>query len=258
MPRGIRILDELARDLESKKKTVKVPENWLDRLRSKRGIPTGDTPDLETFIQSIRNDDVQLPRPRRDGENQVIGTRRPRKQARPTRVQVCPPSTASTSAAAGASTSTGVTSVMDITTQLETTMVVSVEEEAQREENVPVAAADVEAVDPAEVADMEVDPAAAIEVADVEAVDPAAGAADPPMNMEPIQEEEEGEGEETEDEDEEEELEVIEVGEEEGSDVTTVTDDVAVIVISDSDETVSAHDVDDTDGSDTTATDISE
>ncbi|OIW21711.1 hypothetical protein TanjilG_08397 [Lupinus angustifolius] len=49
---GIKTLDLLYEEM-TKKKSI-VPSNWHDRLRSKKGFPVGDSPDLESFLTSIK------------------------------------------------------------------------------------------------------------------------------------------------------------------------------------------------------------
>ncbi|XP_019435318.1 PREDICTED: proline-, glutamic acid- and leucine-rich protein 1-like [Lupinus angustifolius] len=80
------------------KKIIKVSPNWLDRLRAKKGIPTGSSPDLGTFLLSQANSNPQIPHFPENSQNLPL-RRRPRKQARPTkRVLGFPhPSTSSTS-----------------------------------------------------------------------------------------------------------------------------------------------------------------
>ncbi|KAK7282505.1 hypothetical protein RIF29_11342 [Crotalaria pallida] len=53
--KGIEILNLLSKELKKKKKSMKVPADWLDRLRAKKGFPTGDKPSLEEFLKNNAN-----------------------------------------------------------------------------------------------------------------------------------------------------------------------------------------------------------
>ncbi|KAE9608812.1 hypothetical protein Lal_00020175 [Lupinus albus] len=66
---GIPTLDELMRRMEEAKKTKKVPPNWLDRLRAKKGVPTGNNPDLGTFLLSQANTNPPIPHFQENSQN---------------------------------------------------------------------------------------------------------------------------------------------------------------------------------------------
>ncbi|OIV89073.1 hypothetical protein TanjilG_28543 [Lupinus angustifolius] len=106
-----------------KKKKSTVPSNWLDRLRAKKGFPVGDSPDLESFLTSIKKGDD--PDPQSDNPKDTLSheainptnsttlrkfspdgpivqnssyRRRPRKQSHPTK-RILPSSSSNTNTA---------------------------------------------------------------------------------------------------------------------------------------------------------------
>ncbi|CAL0319568.1 unnamed protein product [Lupinus luteus] len=70
--------------MQSEKKIIKVKPNWFDRLREKKGIPTGSSPDLGTFLLSEANSNPPIPHFPENTQNLPL-RRRPRKQAHPTK-----------------------------------------------------------------------------------------------------------------------------------------------------------------------------
>ncbi|KAF1893206.1 hypothetical protein Lal_00001646 [Lupinus albus] len=112
---GIKTLDFLYQEMQKKKSTV--PNNWLDRLRAKKGFPDNDSPDLESFLDKIKKSDT--PNPQSDNPNDTFSRetinptnsttlstdapiaqnssyrRRPRKQSHPTK-RIIPSSSSNT------------------------------------------------------------------------------------------------------------------------------------------------------------------